>query len=147
VDAPNRWSSTSPTLTPASGSCKRATEPSTASIVSGNLGLGELCQNFDVANACLAFLNGMILSKRVEFAAGTGSLAQALMVMQVGLLVTFTIVGIATVILVHYSLPLTIGCAAGFVTAQLAILAAFYWTHARTMPALDVTPAVERNSS
>lgn len=30
-------------------------EPSTASIVSGNLGLPEHCQNFDVANACLAF--------------------------------------------------------------------------------------------
>ena len=36
-------------------------EPSTASIVSGNLGLPDTCQNFDVANACLAFLNGMEL--------------------------------------------------------------------------------------
>jgi hypothetical protein len=97
--------------------------------------------------AALALLNGMILSKRVEFAAGTGSVAQALMVMQIGLLVTFTIVGIATVILIHYSLPLTIGCAAGFVTAQLAILAVFYWSHARTMPTLDVSPTVERNLS
>ncbi|AAF84772.1 3-oxoacyl-ACP synthase III [Xylella fastidiosa subsp. morus] len=34
-------------------------EPSTASIVSGNLGVGEQCIAFDVANACLAFLNGM----------------------------------------------------------------------------------------
>lgn len=97
--------------------------------------------------AVLAFLNGLILSKRVEFAAGTGSVAQALMVMQIGLLVTFTIVGIATVILIHYSLPLTIGCAIGFVSAQLAILAAFYWSHARTMPALDGTPSAERNLS
>jgi hypothetical protein len=97
--------------------------------------------------AGLALLNGLILSKRIEFAAGTGSVAQALMVMQLGLLVTFTIVGIATVILIHYSLPLTIGSAAGFVTAQLAILAAFYWSHARAMPALDVTPSVERNLS
>ncbi len=40
-------------------------EPSTASIVSGNLGLGELCQNFDVANACLAFLNGMDIASRM----------------------------------------------------------------------------------
>ena len=31
-------------------------EPSTASIVAGNLRLGDECQNFDVANACLAFL-------------------------------------------------------------------------------------------
>lgn len=97
--------------------------------------------------AGLALLNGLILSKRVEFAASTGSVAQALMVMQIGLLVTFTIVGIATVVLIHYSLPLTIGCAAGFVTAQLAILAAFYWSHARTMPALDATPSIERKLS
>ena len=40
-------------------------EPSTASIVSGNLGLGEDCQNFDVANACLAFINGMDIAGRM----------------------------------------------------------------------------------
>jgi 3-oxoacyl-[acyl-carrier-protein] synthase-3 len=40
-------------------------EPSTASIISGNLRLGENCQNFDVANACLAFLNGMDIASRM----------------------------------------------------------------------------------
>jgi 3-oxoacyl-[acyl-carrier-protein] synthase-3 len=40
-------------------------EPSTASIVSGNLGMGENCQNFDVANACLAFINGMDIAARM----------------------------------------------------------------------------------
>ncbi|MDG6348778.1 3-oxoacyl-ACP synthase III [Luteimonas sp. 8-5] len=40
-------------------------EPSTASIVSGNLGLPDTCQNFDVANACLAFLNGMDIAGRM----------------------------------------------------------------------------------
>ena len=40
-------------------------EPSTASIVSGNLGLGENCQNFDVTNACLAFFNGMDIASRM----------------------------------------------------------------------------------
>ncbi len=40
-------------------------EPSTASIVSGNLKLGENCQNFDVANACLAFLSGMDIASRM----------------------------------------------------------------------------------
>ena len=40
-------------------------EPSTASIVSGNLGLTEHCQNFDVANACLAFINGMDIAARM----------------------------------------------------------------------------------
>lgn len=40
-------------------------EPSTASIVAGNLGLSEHCQNFDLANACLAFLNGMDVASRM----------------------------------------------------------------------------------
>ena len=40
-------------------------EPSTASIVSGNLGMSELCQNFDVTNACLAFINGMDIAARM----------------------------------------------------------------------------------
>ena len=40
-------------------------EPSTASIVSGNLGLSENCQNFDIANACLAFLSGMDIASRM----------------------------------------------------------------------------------
>ncbi len=41
-------------------------EPSTASIVSGNLGLPDTCQNFDVANACLAFINGMDIASRMS---------------------------------------------------------------------------------
>lgn len=36
-------------------------EPSTASLVHGKLGLGAHCLNFDVANACLGFINGMDL--------------------------------------------------------------------------------------
>jgi 3-oxoacyl-[acyl-carrier-protein] synthase-3 len=40
-------------------------EPSTASIVAGNLRLPDTCQNFDVANACLAFLNGMDIASRM----------------------------------------------------------------------------------
>src|SRR3546814_14352869 len=48
--------------------CRRVlfrSEPSTASMVSGNLGLGDECQNFDVANACLAFRNGMDIASRM----------------------------------------------------------------------------------
>jgi len=40
-------------------------EPSVASIVSGQLGLSDTCQNFDVANACLAFINGMDIAGRM----------------------------------------------------------------------------------
>lgn len=40
-------------------------EPSTACIVHGNLGLAPHCLNFDVGNACLAFLNGMDIAARM----------------------------------------------------------------------------------
>jgi len=40
-------------------------EPSTASIVSGNLGIGDDCVTFDIANACLAFINGMDVASRM----------------------------------------------------------------------------------
>jgi 3-oxoacyl-[acyl-carrier-protein] synthase-3 len=45
--------------------CRDYLEPSTACIVHGNLGLSEDCQNFDVGNACLAFLNGMDIAARM----------------------------------------------------------------------------------
>jgi 3-oxoacyl-[acyl-carrier-protein] synthase-3 len=45
--------------------CRDYLEPSTACIVHGNLGLGEHCVNFDVGNACLAFLNGMDIAARM----------------------------------------------------------------------------------
>lgn len=40
-------------------------EPSTASIVAGNLKVADTCQNYDVANACLAFINGMDMAARM----------------------------------------------------------------------------------
>jgi 3-oxoacyl-[acyl-carrier-protein] synthase-3 len=49
-------------------------EPSTASVVHGLLGLPATCRNFDVANACLAFINGMDMAaymierKDIDFA-------------------------------------------------------------------------------
>ncbi len=39
--------------------CKDYLEPSTASLVHGNLGLGQRCLNFDIGNACLGFMTGM----------------------------------------------------------------------------------------
>jgi 3-oxoacyl-[acyl-carrier-protein] synthase-3 len=45
--------------------CRDYLEPSTACIIHGNLGLGEDCLNFDVGNACLAFLNGMDIAARM----------------------------------------------------------------------------------
>lgn len=45
--------------------CRDFLEPSTACIVHGNLGLSKQCLNFDVGNACLAFLNGMDIAARM----------------------------------------------------------------------------------
>jgi len=45
--------------------CRDYLEPSTACIVHGNLRLSESCLNFDVGNACLAFLNGMDIAARM----------------------------------------------------------------------------------
>jgi acyl-CoA:acyl-CoA alkyltransferase len=39
--------------------CKDYLEPSTASLVHGNLKLGRDCLNFDIGNACLGFMTGM----------------------------------------------------------------------------------------
>jgi len=45
--------------------CRDYLEPSTACIVHGNLGLNSSCLNFDVGNACLAFMNGMDIAARM----------------------------------------------------------------------------------
>jgi len=47
--------------------CRDYIEPSVACLVHGNLGLSPDCMNFDVGNACLAFLNGMeIIGNMIE---------------------------------------------------------------------------------
>ncbi len=57
--------------------CRDYLEPSTACIVHGNLGLSPECLNFDVGNACLAFMNGMdIAARMIE----RGDIAHALIV-------------------------------------------------------------------
>jgi 3-oxoacyl-[acyl-carrier-protein] synthase III len=45
--------------------CRDYLEPSTACLIHGNLGLQERCLNFDIGNACLAFLNGMDVAARM----------------------------------------------------------------------------------
>ncbi|MEE4274234.1 MAG: 3-oxoacyl-ACP synthase III [Thermoanaerobaculales bacterium] len=47
--------------------CRDYVEPSTACIAHANLGLPETCMNFDLGNACLAFINGMdMVSNMIE---------------------------------------------------------------------------------
>jgi len=45
--------------------CRDFIEPSTAAIVHGTLGLPDTCQNFDLGNACLGFINGMDVAARM----------------------------------------------------------------------------------
>ena len=45
--------------------CRDYVEPSTASLVHGNLGLPGACSSFDLSNACLGFLDGMALAARL----------------------------------------------------------------------------------
>ncbi len=42
--------------------CKDYIEPSVAALVHGNLGLSPHCMNFDVGNACLGFMDAMLLA-------------------------------------------------------------------------------------
>lgn len=47
--------------------CRDYVEPSTACLVHGHLGLSPACLNFDLGNACLAFLNAMeVIGNMIE---------------------------------------------------------------------------------
>jgi 3-oxoacyl-[acyl-carrier-protein] synthase-3 len=47
--------------------CRDYIEPSVACLVHGNLGLSADCINFDLANACLGFMNGMqVIANMIE---------------------------------------------------------------------------------
>ncbi len=93
--------------------------------------------------AVLAYVNGIVLSRRVDVASLTGNVASALMVMQVGLLITLGMVAVVTIILIKISLAMAVACAIGFAATHLAILATFYVTQARNEPLPTVGPKVE----
>jgi uncharacterized membrane protein YbjE (DUF340 family) len=80
--------------------------------------------------AALAFLNGLVLSARVNLAATSGDIVRALMVMQLSLLLTLTVVGAVTVLLVKLSLPMAVAAAAGFGLLNW-LCWRFYWTRGR----------------
>jgi hypothetical protein len=99
-----------------------------------------------IVGALLAYINGLLLSRRVDFAADLSDVGRALLVMQLGLLLTCTIIAIATIILIHFSLAMAVACAAGFGVAQLAMLFAFYWTHGRRDPRVE-SSAINREAT
>lgn len=87
--------------------------------------------------AILAYVNGLVLSRRIDLASLTGNVGGAMLVMQAGLLVSLTIVGLTTIVLVKISVAMAVASAAGFAAAQFAILAAFYWSHGRQSTAQE----------
>ncbi|HEX6508824.1 MAG TPA: hypothetical protein VF221_14445 [Chloroflexota bacterium] len=95
--------------------------------------------------AVLALANALVLTARVDLAASVRDVGSALLIMQIGLLVTFGIIAVTTLILIHISLALTVACAAGFLVAHLLILAEFYWSHARRAPTVSAVSSSERN--
>ena len=47
--------------------CKDYIEPAVAALVHGNLNMPDSCMNFDIGNACLAFINGMqVIGNMIE---------------------------------------------------------------------------------
>jgi len=47
--------------------CKDFIEPAVAALVHGNLNMADSCINFDIGNACLAFINGMqVIGNMIE---------------------------------------------------------------------------------
>jgi len=89
-----------------------------------------------VIGSVLAVFNAVLLSKRVDLAADTGDVGQALLIMQMGLVITCTIIGIATIILLHFSLQMAVAAAGGFAVAQVAMLMVFYLTQGRAQAAM-----------
>lgn len=76
--------------------------------------------------AILAYFNSWLLASRIELATATGDSAAAMISMQLGLLVTFTVVGGLTILMVFISLPMTVAMAISFFLTQTAELAMYY---------------------
>lgn len=90
-----------------------------------------------IVGAGLGYLNGLVLSRRVEIAADMADVGRALMVMQIGLLLSASVIGVVTVVLVRFSVAMAVASAAGFVATHFGILAVFYFRQARVRPALE----------
>ncbi len=82
--------------------------------------------------AVLAYVNSGLLAKRIMLAATTGNAGAAMISMQVGLLVTFTVVGAITVGMVLNSRPMTVAMAICFFVVQTAELVLYYRARKRT---------------
>jgi FAD/FMN-containing dehydrogenase len=70
-------------------------------------------------------------------AAASGDVARALLIMQLGLLLTFGIIAGVTIVLIRISLSMTVAAVIGFGATHLAVLALFYAGRARRETALE----------
>jgi len=61
----------------------------------------------------------------------------ALVRVQWGRLGTCTLVALATIVWIHFSVGTEVAAAAGFAVAQLGSLATFYWTKGRGQTSLE----------
>lgn len=87
--------------------------------------------------AVLALVNGVLLSRRVDIAAEMGDVGRALLIMQLGLLLSCTVVGLVTIVLVRISVAMAVASAAGFGVTHLGMLAAFYVARGRSSVPLE----------
>lgn len=94
-----------------------------------------------IAGAALAFVNALLLSKRVELAADQGNIGRALLVMQIGFVVTCSIIGAATIIIVHFSVPMAVAAAIAFAVSQIGMLGTFYLRRGRTFGKMESKPS------
>jgi hypothetical protein len=94
-----------------------------------------------VAGAVLAFINALLLSGRVELAADQGDIGRALLVMQMGFVVTCSIIGAATIIIVHFSVPMAVAAAIAFAVSQTGMLATFYLRRGRALGNMESKPS------
>lgn len=93
-----------------------------------------------IIGAALAYVNGLVLSRRVDLAADSGNVAGAFMVMQMGLVLTLTIAGIATYLMTRLSVSMAVAAAIAFAVTQTALLVVFYRTAGR-VPATEGEPS------
>lgn len=76
--------------------------------------------------ALLAFLNSGLLVKRIDVAAMAPNPGAALIAMQLGLLITFTVVGGLTLVMIHISVQMTVAMAISFLVSQTGELIFVY---------------------
>ncbi|MGH2449431.1 MAG: hypothetical protein ACRDFS_12625 [Chloroflexota bacterium] len=85
-----------------------------------------------VIGALLAVLNSALLSRRIDLAAEMSSVGHALLIMQLGFLVTCTIIGVATIVLALISVRLAVANAAAFFVTEMVMFGLFFFARPRS---------------